>query len=178
VRRSLARSTAALSSLETRVRVDLDDLQTRVAQSHQLQAEVSRLEGIVADLKSTSAAVANFKPQLVRVASFLLSAPIRGMEPPQVLTVSSDVEQLSVTLKLDEAEFNRYRVRLKSHPGETALWQSSTLAPEASRHGAALRINLAAKLVNKGAYSFDVVGLDHGREVAVERYVFNVARED
>jgi len=178
LRRSLSGSTAALSSLETRVRVGTNDLKTQEARSRALQAEVSRLEGMVTDLKSASGAVANAKPLLVRVASFLLSAPNRGVEALPVLTVSRDIEQLSVTLKLDDAEFGRYRVSLKSRAGQAVLWQSPTLTPETGKHGAALRLNVAAKRVKNGAYSFDVVGFDHGREVAVASYAFNVNREE
>jgi hypothetical protein len=178
LRRTLAGSTAAVSSLETQMRVGMEDLKTQEAQSRALQAEVSRLERMVTELKSASGSVANVKPLLLRVATFLLSAPTRGVEAPPILSVPHDVEQLSVTLTLDDAEFGRYRVSLKSRAGQTVLWQSPTLAPGHNQRGAALRLDLPAERVKNGGYRFDVVGLDHGREVSVASYAFDVNREE
>jgi len=178
LRRSLSSSTAALSSLETRRRDGMADLKTQEAQSRALQAEVSRLEGLVTDSKSASGSVANVKPLLVRVATFLLSAPTRGVEALPVLLVPRDAEQLSVTLELEDAEFGRYRAALKSRAGQTVLWQSATLAPQTRKHGAALELDLPARRVKNGAYSFDVTGFDQGREVAVASYAFRVNREE
>jgi len=178
LRRSLSDSTAGLSSLEARMRMDKDDLRTQESQTRALQAEVSRLEGTVTDLKNAPGAVANLKPLLVHIASFLLSAPTRGNGVLPVLSVPRDVGQLSITLRLDDAEFDRYRVSLKSRAGQTVLWQSTTLAPLTSQHGAALKLELPAERVKSGAYRFDVVGFDRGREVAVSSYAFNVDREE
>jgi hypothetical protein len=155
-----------------------DELKAQEARSSALSAQVSRLEGVMTDLESASRTAANAEPLLARVASFVLSAPTRGIEAPPVLTVPSDVEQLSVRLKLEETEFARYRVSLKSPAGQTVLWQSPRLAPERGRHGAVLKLNLPAERVKNGAYRFDVVGLDHGQEQPVASYAFNVRREE
>jgi hypothetical protein len=104
--------------------------------------------------------------------------PTRGIDLPTVLTVSSDVEQLSVKLALDETEFTHYRVSLKSRGGSKVLWRSTTLTPEQGKHGAALTLNLPAERVKNGIYSFDVIGLDQGREVPAASYIVNVKRAD
>ena len=178
VRQRLSGSTAALTALETRVRESADELKMQEARTSALMAEVSQLEGVVTDLKSASRTAANAKPLLVRVASFLLSAPTRGIEAPPVLTVPSDVEQLSVRLALEETEFAHYRVSLKSPAGQTVLWQSPPLALERGQHGAVLKLNLPAERVHNGAYRFDVVGLDRGQEEPVASYAFKVNREE
>lgn len=178
LRRSLSGSIAALSALETRVRTEAGDLKTQEAQTGALKEEVSRLEGMVTDLKSASGAAANAKPVLARVASFLLAAPTRGVEATPVLTLAKNVEQLSVELKLDDPNFSRYRVSLKSRAGEVLVWQSPVLAPDQGKQGAALRLDLPADRVGDGAYSFDVAGIDRGRKVPVANYPFDVHREE
>jgi len=177
VRQSLSGTTAALRGLETRERASTDELKIQEARTSALLAQVSRLEGEVTDLNSASRTLANAKPLLVRVASFLFSAPTRGIEAPPVLTVPSHVQQLSVRLNLEETEFAHYRVSLKSSAGQTVLWQSPRLAPERGQHGAVLKLNLPAERVKNGAYRFDVVGLDQGQEEPVASYAFNVHRE-
>jgi hypothetical protein len=178
VRQSLSGITAALRALEKTERESTDELKIQEARTSALLAQVSRLEGVVTNLESASGTVVNAKPLLVRVASFLLSAPTRGIEAPPVLTVPSDVEQLSVRLKLEETEFARYRVSLKSPAGQTVLWQSPRLAPERGQHGAVLKLNLPAERVKNGAYRFDVVGLEQGQEEPVASYAFNAHREE
>jgi hypothetical protein len=168
LRQSLSGTTAALRALEKREGENTGELKIQEARTSALLAQVSRL---------SSRTVANAKPLLVRVASFLLSAPTRGIEAPAVLTVPSDVEQLSVRLKLEETEFVHYRVSLKSPAGQTVLWQSPRLAPERGQHGAVLKLNVPSERVKTGAYRFDVVGLDQGQEEPVASYAFNVYRE-
>ena len=166
---------AQIEALSSRLDKRDEDLKAAETNTGSLEAQVQRLENAVADLKN---AAGNSRPVLVRVASFLLAAPMRGIETPPLFNVGSDVEQVSVRLSLDDAEFPQYRVTLMARGNNTPLWQSPNLAPLKGKQGPALNIVLPAERMKSGSYRFDVAGIGQGHIEPAGSYPFNVNYED
>jgi hypothetical protein len=95
-----------------------------------------------------------------------------------LFNVESEVEQVSVTLALEDAEFPRYRIKLFKRGSETPLWQSQNLTPEKRKHGPALNITVPAERLKTGSYRLDVAGIGQDRTEPVGTYTFNVNHED
>lgn len=175
MRQRLLGTNAQIEALSSRLDRRDGDLNAAETNTRSLKAQVQRLENAVADLKD---AAANTRPVLVRVASFLLAAPMRSIEAPPLLNVGSDVEQISVRLSLDDAEFPQYRVTLMARGKNTPLWQSPNLAPLKGKQGPALNIVLPAERMKSGSYRFDVAGIGQGHIEPAGSYPFNVNYED
>jgi hypothetical protein len=174
VRRSLSDERGALKELSSRVSAGRQDLDAERTRTSALTAETKQLEGQIDELRAAGTVAESAKPLLVRIASFLLLPPKRGMETPPVLGVPSDAQQLEVRLVLEDDEFRHYRVRLKSRGNSAILWQSSVLNVEHHAGGAELKLVLPATLFKSGAYIFELSGLPQGHAETLASYAFIV----
>jgi hypothetical protein len=170
----LTGSSAQLAILEARVTQSAANLKAEETNAEALKAEVEKLEGLVADLKVAAASV---KPQIVRIASFLLAAPMHNIDAPPLFYLADDVEQVSVRLALDETDFTQFKVRLMTRGNDTPLWESSTLTPEHGKQGNALKVTLPVDRLKTGSFRFDIAGLDQDHSEPVATYPFSVNRE-
>jgi hypothetical protein len=90
VRQHLTGSAASLADLTSRVQGGVQELDAQKKRTSALEADTRRLEALVIELRAASAAAGGAKPLLVRIASFLLLPPKRGLEAPTVLAVPPD----------------------------------------------------------------------------------------
>jgi hypothetical protein len=171
VRRSLSNEQASLAELSSRVSAGRQDLEAERSRSNALTAETRRLAGLIDELRAAGIAE-SAKPLVVRIASFLLLPPSRGMEAPPVLAVPSDVQQLEIRLVLEENEFRHYRVRLKSQGSSAVSWQSPVLEAEHHAGGAELKLTLPAALFKAGVYKLELSSLPQGHEEPLASYAF------
>ena len=170
----LAASSAQLTVLEGRVSQGAANLKAEEANAAALKGDMEKLEGVVSDLKIAAASV---KPQIVRVASFLLVAPMHNIEAPPLFNLADDVEQVSVRLALDETDFTQFHVKLMTRGNDTPLWESSTLTPDHGKEGNALKISVPVDRLKSGSFRFDVAGVDQDHTEPLGTYPFNVHRE-
>jgi hypothetical protein len=174
IRQQFASSTASLRDLTSQVRSGAQELDAQKKRTTALAADTQRLETLISELRTANAAAGGVKTLLVRVASFLLLPPKRGLEVATVLAVPADAQQIEIRLLLEDNEFAHYRVNIKSRGSATSLWQSPMLSPEVGAQGASLKINVQAMTLMPGAYTVEITGIAKKGAERVASYAVSI----
>ncbi|MGC2403561.1 MAG: hypothetical protein WA510_27470 [Acidobacteriaceae bacterium] len=107
-----------------------------------------------------AANVAPHVPSLpVTVFAFVLAPQMRGAAQIPRLELPQATTRVDFRLELENNDFPRYRVALKSLQSEKTLWQSAALAPATKGNSSALSVRIPATLLQRGMYQLDLTGV-------------------
>lgn len=114
----------------------------------------------------------------LKTVSLLLPPPTRGLTPLKTVVVHRDTDLLVLLLKLESADFSRYRITLKDPATNTVIWRSSELEPfsaDEKEDKKAVSVSFRADLMKQQNYTAEVTGLTRGSAAQiVGDYSFHV----
>jgi hypothetical protein len=93
------------------------------------------------------------------VASFVLTAPVRGSDQVPVLAIAKGSADIEVQMELESDDYATYRVALADESAGAELWQSGTLKVTAAGENHRLAVRFPARLVKPGIYSLVATGI-------------------
>ncbi|MEQ1641876.1 MAG: hypothetical protein ABL959_00360 [Pyrinomonadaceae bacterium] len=106
------------------------------------------------------------------IATFVLSPPTRGQI--RSITIPSGTERATFTFELESTDFPKYSLTLRQQGSDRFVWQGGSLN---GNKRAALSINIPAKLLSQGIYTFSVAGIPRaGSDEIIGDYTFRVVQ--
>ena len=117
-------------------------------------------------------------PPKVRLATFVLAPPLRGVGNLKQINLPANTESVAVNLQMESDEFASYQVVLIDQSNNKNLWQSGKIKPQKTGDSGSLNIRFAAKLLRNNTYTLKVTGFgDKGESEVVASYPFRVVIE-
>lgn len=106
------------------------------------------------------------------IATFILSPPTRGQI--QLISIPSGTDRTTFTLELETTDFPKYSLTLRQQESDRVVWQRGSLN---GNKRAALSVDIPAKLLSQGIYTFSVTGIPRaGAAEIIGDYTFRVVQ--
>lgn len=115
------------------------------------------------------------KIAVATVPAFVLSPPLRGAGPIATISLPADAKQIKVTLRLEAADFSKYRVTLHDSVADQAIWRSGEIRPRATGEGKSVSVLVSTRALKQQNYAFEVSGIaSRGTSEFISSYPFRL----
>jgi hypothetical protein len=113
-------------------------------------------------------------PKDVKITPLKLSPHTRGMGQTQLLSLSKEIDYVSVTLQLESSDFSSYQITLTDPRTGKNLWKSSILKPVERT----IQFGIPAKVLSDEEYVFELSGVsEDGTAQVISGYPFRIIIE-
>jgi len=167
-RQELAKSQAARSAQEEKLRALEQEIAKGRANAAQLAAELERLRQQSARPTESAAPATIF--------SFLLLTTTRDQAEQQTLRLAPNAAQVRLQMKIRAGKYKSYRVRIDPVDGGNT-WESASVRARSAGITTTLSVLVPARNLPPGDYNLELSGIDaSGAAESIENYSFRISR--
>jgi len=167
-RQELAKSQAARSTQEEKIRALEQEIAKGRANATQLAAELERLRQQSARPTEPAAPTTIF--------SFLLLTTTRDRVEQQTLRLAPNAAQVRLQMKIRAGKYKSYRVRIDPVDGGSA-WESASVRSRSAGVTTTLSVLVPARNLPPGDYNLELSGIDaNGGASSIENYSFRISK--
>jgi len=164
----LAKSQAARSAQEEKLRALEQEIAKGRANAAQLAAELERLRQQLARPTQPASAATIF--------SFLLLTTTRDRVEQQTLRLAPNAAQVRLQMKIRAGKYKSYRVRIDPVDGGNT-WESASVRARSAGITTTLSVLVPARNLPPGDYNIELSGIDaSGAAESIENYSFRISR--